>query len=143
MRALPAPGEASIGKTDRSFLPTPKARCISSADTKTSLSFPPFLFELYHTTGFLSRAWASVLELSGRAHIGNPIGLGKIHPIGEARTFCGKNRIWCTRPENRPWRPSAAGQSTDPGVPKIISQHTRTGVPFFEYKKIAPVRGDY
>lgn len=35
---------------------------------------------------------------------------GKSIRSGEARTFHEKNRIWDTRPENRPWRPGAAGR---------------------------------
>ena len=112
MRALSVPGETFVGFSDRSSGPTPKVPYISSADTKTSLSFPPFLILLYHTSGKLSRGRSGLHWLPDRAHKGNPTGLGKTYPIGEARTFHEKNRIWGTRPENRPWRPGAAGSDT-------------------------------
>ena len=44
------------------------------------------------------------------SELGTKNNFGNWYPIGEARTFHEKNRIWGTRPENRPWRPSAAGR---------------------------------
>ena len=90
-----------------------------------SFSFPPFLIILYHTSGNLSRPGRkcelrtrSALSTEIRAYaesdreseLGTENNFGNWYPIGEARTFHEKNRIWGTRSENRPWRPSAAGR---------------------------------
>lgn len=124
-RSVSQPSRPFVGFSDRSFSARLKPLTRTPTRYALSFSFPPFLIILYHTFGNLSRPGRkcelrtrSALSAKIRAYaepgreseLGTKINYGKIIRSGEARTFHEKNRIWGTRPENRPACPRAAGR---------------------------------